>query len=164
MPQSPPQPSNAAQTLAGLERWIGCVVLLTFAAVGYGVHHLFPFYAFDMFTRGDSTQSERIAARLADGSLVEVKRLRNWHCPTLAAVGLPPVPSDSSAKCQVRDLMDSQDRRAIGLIRQHAAASAVGQRVEVVRRVWRMPTAQRPGELFNCPLLDCTADIQGGLP
>lgn len=155
-------PDNAGKGLAPLERWLAALFLATFAVVGYGVHHLFPFYAFDMFTRGDSTHSERLAAQLPDGSLREVKRLTHWHCPTLPPVGLVPLPPDSPPRCQVRDIMDSQERRALGVLRQRAAGSPAGMPVQVVRRVWRMPSERDAGEVFVCPLLRCTADLVAG--
>ena len=139
------------------ERWLAAVFLITFALVGYGVHHLFPFYAFDMFTRGDSVVAERLAARLLDGTLREVTALQQWHCPQLTAVGIPMLPEGGSPQCQVRDIMDSQDRRALGHIRQHAAPKSVGPRVEVVRHVWRLPTEGGDGTVYDCPLLQCTA-------
>ena len=142
------------------------LVLATFAVVGYGVHHTYPFFAFDMFTRGDSVVSERLAARLADGSLREVTALTAWHCPGLPAVGLVPDPPDVGPRCTLRDVMDSQERRALAHIRSHPGVpateghtSAGAGRVDLIRRVWRMPVAGTAGAEYDCPLLACTARL-----
>lgn len=147
----------AAASLLVHERWTALLFVLTFAAVGYGVHHLFPFYAFDMFTRGDSVVSERLAARLPDGTLREVTALQQWRCPQLPPVGIPMLPDDSPPQCLARDIMDSQERRALGHVRKNAADQPGGVAVDLVRHVWRLPTDGGAGQTYDCPLLHCTA-------
>ncbi|MSP93190.1 MAG: hypothetical protein EXR79_15550 [Myxococcales bacterium] len=150
-------PDAAAGSLARHEAWLAALVLATFGVVGYGVHHTYPFFAFDMFTRPDSVVSERLAARLADGSLREVTALTAWHCPGLPSVGLVPDPAEVTPACRVRDVMDSQERRALAHIRSHADPAAGAVSVQLVRRVWRMPLPGDTGAEYDCPLLACRA-------
>jgi hypothetical protein len=128
-------------------------LLATCLAVGYGVHHLYPFYAFDMYTRAEKSSSSRLIALDSHGKPREIRDFQAWRCVDLpAGWDLP-----GREACGPYGLVDTVDRKALNFLRTHSASPGSGETVRLVRRVWTFPHGSVPGGERDCPIATCQA-------
>lgn len=146
MPDRPPSLDRHALQLS-----LGLVVTCLIA--GYGVHHLYPLYAFDMYTRAAKASSSRLIALDATNTPREIRDFQAWSCPDLpAGWDLP-----GREACGPYGVVDTVDRKALNFVRTHPATPGSGMPMRLVRRVWTFPTATSPGRERDCPIATCRA-------
>ncbi len=134
---------------------IGATVALLVAAayvgVSFGVHHLFPFFVFDMYTHV-SDRSSRLLGKEADGTVHDVSWYARWDCPPSLDI------VSNSAPCGEGRVSHARDLEASDALRHGATSLPDGPAVTLIRRVVRVDGATPPDSTASdCVIAHCRA-------
>ena len=130
---------------------LGLLALVTYVLVANTVQQLYPFSVFDMYANRANSASKVVAQR-SDGTLVDVNRLRQWHCPQPVTLEV-----DTHDGRPHPYTIPYRDREALDWIHEHAAEQPQGVMVRVVRHIWWLQPAPNQSAEEDRVLATCTA-------
>lgn len=131
---------------------LGTLVLAGYSAIAWAVGSFYPFSVFPMYAGSShDTRAARVAARTADGTIVEVTAFQAFACDG------PVDPDAFSAQCgghaySPRYLDDELSYH----VRAGAAEVAHGEPIEIVRRIWTL-APDGSVSASDCVLTRCRA-------
>lgn len=131
---------------------LGALVLITYVLVARGLHDLYPFSTFSMYSGHATTAGSRIVARDAGGRIRELSAYDRWSCPPEA--GVQEKDAEACGEVYRIDYLDREAREYLSEHRTDRAAPG-SEPVEVVRRIWQFGGAAPVTR--DCPILRCSA-------
>jgi len=142
--------SSITGKLPGSGTTVALFVTFVYVAVSFGVHHLFPFFVFDMYTSVPD-RSSRLIARQADGTVHDVAWYSRWDCPEL------PVLRGPGARCQEGAISNARDSEALATLRRSSGPVPEGAPVALVRRTVRVDVPNPEASAQDCVVVECRA-------
>jgi hypothetical protein len=131
------QTAPAGSPLRRQARVLELIVVGGYLLVAYGVHHLYPFYVFDMYDQQPPASTSRLVARDAEGRLRDVIDYAAWSCEGPLDRPLEPCSAEHIA---------ARDGEAERYVDRHRAGAGEGDPVDLVRHALRFDgTPAEPG-------------------
>lgn len=150
-PSPSPSPSpSPGKTGASTGATVALVAAVVYVAVAFAVHHLFPFFVFDMYTRVP-TRASRVLGKEADGTVHEVGHYTRWDCPPLEDI------QGGKGPCSEWRVSVARDGEAMEVLRRRAASLPDAPRVELVRRNVRLDVPNPDASASDCVIAVCRA-------
>jgi hypothetical protein len=134
----------------GLGGTVALLVALVYGGVSFGVHHLFPFFVFDMYTFVPH-HSSRVLGKEADGTVHDVAWYGKWDCPR------PIDLEGAGAPCSEWRISHARDLEARDALRRGATSLPSGPPVTLVRRVVRVDGPAPDSTTMDCVIAECRA-------
>jgi hypothetical protein len=127
------------------------LVLAGYLALGRAVRDVYPISTFAMYSAHKVDSGSRIVARTADGRIHEIDRFAGWHCPGPVSIDPAACPAEWPFY-----YIPYLDRAARAVLERRAGSGK--ERVDVVRRIWRLDGQAGPPPVHDCLLAHCQAD------
>jgi hypothetical protein len=130
---------------------LSVLVAAAYVGVSFGVHHLFPFFVFDMYTHVPDVSS-RLLGEEADGTVHDVAWYGRWDCP-----GPVDVMSESAPCSRDGHTSHARDLEASDALRRGATSLPDGPQVTLVRRIVRVDGPDPDSTATDCVIATCRA-------
>ena len=133
------------------------VVLVALMFGGYvltsrGLHDLFPFSTYSMYSGEHSVTASRIVARDQSGQLHELEDFAAWTCP--APIDFNPPRCSSGGAVYSIGYIDRDRQEYLDRARGHSASA---RPVTLTRHIWHFRSSNGPPTIEDCDLASCTA-------